>query len=54
MREENKREIGLKGCGSGIVEGRFERSVLLVAREQWIGDVGGEMGFVGVTVGLPW
>ena len=27
MREEKKREMGLKGCGSGIVEGGFERSV---------------------------
>ena len=48
MREEKKREIGLKGCGSGIVEGRFKRSVLLVARERRIGDVGGEMGFAGM------
>ena len=27
MREEKKREMGLKGCGLGIVEGGFERSV---------------------------
>ena len=50
MREEKKREISLKGCGSGIVEGGFERSVSLVTWERWIGDVGGEMGFVGVRV----
>ena len=31
MREEKKREIGLKGYGSGIVEGGFERSVSLAA-----------------------
>ena len=33
MREEKKREMGLKGCGSGIVEGGFERSVSLVTWE---------------------
>ena len=34
--------------GSGIVEGRFERSVSLAAWERQIGDVGGEMGFTSV------
>ena len=48
MREEKKREMGLKGCGSGIVDGGFERSVSLVMWERWIGDVGGEMGFTDV------
>ena len=48
MREEKKREMGLKGCGSGIVEGRFERSVSTALWERRIVDVGGEMGFVGM------
>ena len=48
MREKKKREIGLKGCGLGIVDGGFEKSVLLAMWERWIGDVGGEMGFAGV------
>ena len=48
MREEKKREMGLKGCGSGIVEGGFERSVSLVTWERQIEDVGGEMGFASV------
>ena len=34
--------------GSGIVEGGFERSVSSAVWEQRIGDVGVEMGFVGV------
>ena len=34
--------------GSGIVEGGFERSVSLATWERQIGDVGGEMGFIGV------
>ena len=33
---------------SGIVEGGFERNVSPATWEQWIGDVGGEMGFTGV------
>ena len=45
MKEEKKREMGLKGCGSGIVEGGFKRSVSSAMWEQWIVDVGGEMGF---------
>ena len=48
MREEKKREMGLKGCGSGIVEGGFERSVSLMTWERQIEDVGGEMGFLGM------
>ena len=48
MREEKKREMGLKGCGSGIVEGGFERSVSLAAWERRIRNVGGEMGFADV------
>jgi len=48
VREEKKREMGLKGYGSGIVEGRFERSVSTALWEGRIGDVGGEMGFAGV------
>ena len=50
MREEKKREMGLKGCGLGIVEGGFERSVSPTVWERQIGDVRGEMGFVGVRV----
>ena len=38
--------------GLGIIEGGFERSVLPMAWEQQIGDVRGEMGFVGVRVGF--
>ena len=34
--------------GSGIVEGGYKRSVLLVVWERRIGDVGGEMGFAGM------
>ena len=35
--------------GLGIVEGGFERSVSPAAWEQWIRDVGGEMGFASVS-----
>ena len=52
MREEKKREIGLKGYGSGIVEGGFERSVSPAAWERRIGDIGGEMGFADMRVGF--
>ena len=52
MREDKKREMGLKGCGSGIVEGGFERSVSPMVWERQIGDVRSEMGFVGVRVGF--
>ena len=44
--------MGLKGCGSGIVEGGFERSVSPMVWERQIGDVRSEMGFVGVRVGF--
>ena len=52
MREEKKREMGLKGCGLSIVEGGFERSVSPAMWERRIEDVGGEMGFAGVRVGF--
>ena len=48
MREDKKREMGLKGCGSSIVEGGFERSVSPATWERRIRDVGGEMGFAGM------
>ena len=48
VREEKKGEMGLKGCGLGIVDGGFERSVSLAMWEWRIGDVEGEMGFVGM------
>ena len=44
--------MGLKGCGSGIVEGGFKRSVSPMVWERQIGDVRSEMGFVGVRVGF--
>ena len=44
MIEEKKREMGLKGCGSGIVDGGFERSVSLRTWGRRIGYVGGETG----------
>ena len=52
MKEEKKREMGLKGCGLGIMKGGFERCVSPAAWERRIGDVGGEMGFAGVRVGF--
>ena len=52
VREEKKREMGLKGCGSGIVEGGFARSVSSTAWERQIRDVRGQMGFADVRVGF--
>ena len=52
MREEKKRAMGLKGCGLGIVEGGFERSVSPAVWERRIGDVVGEMGFADMRVGF--
>ena len=46
-RREEKRD-GFEGCGSGIVEGGFERSVSPAMWERRIRDVGGEMGFAGM------
>ena len=46
-RREEKRD-GFEGCGSGIVEGGFERSVSPATWERRIRDVGGEMGFLGM------
>ena len=46
-RRKEKRD-GFEGCGSGIVEGGFERSVSPATWERRIRDVGGEMGFAGM------
>ena len=32
--------MGLRGCGSGIVEGGFESRTSSVTLEPWIGDFG--------------
>ena len=50
-RREEKGD-GFEGCGSGIVEGGFKRSVSPATWERRIRDVGGEMGFAGVRVGF--
>ena len=49
-RKEEKGD-GFEGMWIGY-EGGFERCVLLAAWERQIGDVGGEMGFAGVSMGF--